>query len=143
MITRLKTQKGNIEVRRDFSKEGMTQVRNHSFNHIRVLIKSYRKLNVSSYQKNDRISNISCHIIYVQSRRTFQVFFFIIWLIHTCYLIYNCFHSNFTHFCSSYCVSTVGFQLFLINFSNILFLLLSYENRNRIIQNINLKQWII
>ena len=27
LITRLKTQKGNIEVRRDFSKEGMTQVR--------------------------------------------------------------------------------------------------------------------
>lgn len=26
LITRLKTQKGNIEVRRDFSKEGMTQV---------------------------------------------------------------------------------------------------------------------
>ena len=58
MITRLKTQKGNIEVRRDFSKDGMTQVRNHSFNHIRVLIKSYRKLNVSSYQKNDRITLI-------------------------------------------------------------------------------------
>jgi len=26
LITRLKTQKGNIEVRRDFSKEGMTQI---------------------------------------------------------------------------------------------------------------------
>ena len=74
MITRLKTQKGNIEVRRDFSKEGMTQVRNHSFNHIRVLIKSYRKLNVSSYQKNDHISHNS-QSKYVHSRHTFHIFF--------------------------------------------------------------------
>ena len=74
LITRLKTQKGNIEVRRDFSKDGMTQVRNHSFNHIRVLIRSYRKLNVSSYQKNDCISNIS-QSKYVQSRHSFDVFF--------------------------------------------------------------------
>ena len=34
LITRLKTQKGNIEVRRDFSKEGMTQVR-YSFDNSR------------------------------------------------------------------------------------------------------------
>ena len=38
LITRLKTQKGNIEVRRDFSKEGMTQVRYSSINSIHGFI---------------------------------------------------------------------------------------------------------
>ena len=40
LITRLKTQKGNIEVRRDFSKEGMTQVR-YSFINSRYGFISY------------------------------------------------------------------------------------------------------
>ena len=40
LITRLKTQKGNIEVRRDFSKEGMTQVR-YSFINSRYGFTSY------------------------------------------------------------------------------------------------------
>ena len=40
LITRLKTQKGNIEVRRDFSKEGMTQVR-YSFINSRYVSISY------------------------------------------------------------------------------------------------------
>ena len=38
LITRLKTQKGNIEVRRDFSKEGMTQVRYTFINSIHGFI---------------------------------------------------------------------------------------------------------
>ena len=51
MITRLKTQKGNIEVRRDFSKEGMTQVRTHSCKSIGVLMEFFRKLVISSTLK--------------------------------------------------------------------------------------------
>ena len=51
MITRLKTQKGNIEVRRDFSKEGMTQVRNLSCKSIGVLMEFFRKLGISSSLK--------------------------------------------------------------------------------------------
>ena len=57
MITRLKTQKGNIEVRRDFSKEGMTQVRTISCNSIGVLLEFFTKLGIQFTQKGNHLSN--------------------------------------------------------------------------------------
>ena len=50
LITRLKTQKGNIEVRRDFSKEGMTQVSYMKafFNRISTILFNLRLFTLSN-----------------------------------------------------------------------------------------------